>query len=103
MTLNQLIIRAATAFNHSEVLDYWDTRKGEPKFSADGDMLAQAVVEELLIAYNRNHGDGERLAACVKALMTASETLERAAHALANMSRESQREVFTLVRQAKAA
>ncbi len=70
-------------------MEYWDSLKEEPKPNPDGgDTLAEFVALELYESYDCDASDDGQLATAVKAMQSAADDLQSAAHALANIGRE---------------
>ncbi len=91
MTLNQLVFRAASAYDDALPLRYWDAHRQQPlENPAGGDSLARFVVHELAETFDPNEISCAQIAVAVRAMQAASDDLATVAHALGNLSREQQ-------------
>ena len=93
MTLNQLICRAASAYPDALVMEYWDQDLEQPRENIRvGDGLAEFIANELYSTFHEAASDDEQLAEAVSVMQSAADDLQSVAHALANISREWERE-----------
>lgn len=89
MTLNQLVCRAASAYQDANMMEYWDALKKKPKPNlGGGDTLAEFVALELYESFDPGAGDDEQIATAVKLMQSAADDLAAVAHAMANIGRE---------------
>jgi len=73
MTLNELIPKAAAAYPDGLLLEYWDSRKEQPRQNPDaGDTLAWFIVNELCETYDADAPDGQQIETAVHALERAA-------------------------------
>ncbi len=89
MTLNQLVLRAATVYPDGQVLDCWDSSKQRPRRSSKGgDTLALFIARELADTYDSEADDGTQIATAAKAMQTATDDLQAVAQSLSDLAVE---------------
>ncbi len=86
MTLNQLVLRAASTYPDAAILLYWDLDNEQPRKNPDGgDTLAEFVAFELAETFDPDADDGTQIATAVKAMQNAADEIGAVAHALSNL------------------
>lgn len=89
MTLNQIMFRIASVY--PSILDYWDMQQEKPRRSTEGgDYIAKFIAHEIFASYDPEVSSDVQIATAVLKLQHGADRLQAAAHALANMSRETQ-------------
>jgi hypothetical protein len=89
MTLNQLVLRAASTYPDAAIMLYWDLDNEQPQKNPDGgDTLAEFVAFELAETFDPDADDGTQIASAVKAIQRASDVIGTVAHALSNLACE---------------
>jgi len=85
MTLNELISKAAAAYPDSLLLEYWDSRKEQPRQNPDaGDSLAWFILNELFETYDADAPDEQQIKAAVHALERAASEINNVIGGLQN-------------------
>ena len=87
MTLNEIVVRAASAYPEEYILEYWDMEDAGPRDNPDaGDTLAEFIARELHDTYDPDAGDAEQVATAVRAVQRAADELQLVAHALSDLA-----------------
>jgi hypothetical protein len=89
VTLNEIIIRAASVYPDCWVLQYWDTERQCAVFNRDGgDTLAQFIAWELYETFDPETGDEEQLDMAIRKMREAANDLLAVVTALENLKSE---------------